>query len=428
MPTKIDFRQYLIIALSIAIFTTPLGVLTIKGWAGYHLFICTLLSLILLWTNRQHSTNLDTSDRCQIRIMAWVFTLPFLATLTAQLLRNDFDLPALDSPARFILAIPILYGLIISKMNIARLLIIVIPLSAIATYLLIPYLPQKGWAINSNRLATYSVDPLTFGKIALSLGLMSALIAIENIHKKFIFVIALFGLILGIYMSIGSGSRTGWLSVLLVIFFLLIHFFKKTSSITKKIMGSVIVSVALLTPFLTSPQALNRASEALLELQAWQPSNDTVDTSVGMRLSFWRIGSQLFVEKPITGWGDNGFKERLAASDFSAIASQYTRDFTLGAGFHSDIMQNAVRSGFGGLIAYLGIFLVPLIFFIKVYLKNQSCRLISGLGIIYVCVELVSSLSTEVLSLKSTASFYGLMIAFLMAGSFNMKNQQSKQI
>ena len=426
MPSKIEFRQYLIIALSIVIFTTPLGVLTIKGWAGYHLFICTLLSLILLWINRQHSTNLDISDRSQIRIMAWVFTLPFLATLTAQLLRNDFDLPALDSPARFILAIPIFYGLIASKINIARLLIIAIPISAIATYLLIPYLPQKGWALDANRLATYSVDPLTFGKIALGFGLMSALITIESTHKRLIFMIAVFGIILGIYMSIQSQSRTGWLSVLLVILFLVIHFFRKSGSANKKIIGLVIISGALLIPFLTSTQVSNRVSQAVNEIEAWH--EDNMYSSVGMRISFLRIGTQLFVEKPITGWGNDGFKERLDSPDFRAIASQHTRDFTLTAGFHSDIMQNAVRSGLVGLIAYIFIFLVPLVYFIKLYLKNQSCRLISGIGIIYVCVELVSSLSTEVLSLKSTASFYGLMIAFLLAGSFNMKNQRAKQI
>jgi O-antigen ligase len=162
------------------------------------------------------------------------------------------------------------------------------------------------------------------------------------------------------------------------------------------------------------------------EIKVWQSSKDNADTSVGMRLSFWKIGTQLFIEKPITGWGNDGFKERLAQPNFREMASQHTRDFTLSAGFHSDIMQNAVRSGLGGLIGYLCIFLVPLIFFIKFYLKNQSCRLISGLGIIYVCVELVSSLSTEVLSLKSTASFYGLMIAFLVAGSLNMKTQSPK--
>ncbi len=428
MLSKIDFKQYLIIALSIAIFTTPLGVLTIKGWGGYHLFICTLLSLILLWINRQHSTNLDISDRSQIRIMAWVFTLPFLATLTTQLLRNDFDLPALDSPARFILAIPILYSLIASKINIARLLIIAIPISAIATYLLIPYLPQKGWALDANRLATYSVDPLTFGKIALGFGLMSAFFAIENTHKKLIFIFATLGAILGIYMSTQTQSRTGWLSVFFVILFFVIHLFRKTDSVTKKLIASTIVSVALLTPFLANPQALNRVSQALNELQAWSSSKDTADTSVGIRLSFWRIGTQLFIENPLTGWGNDGFKERLAQPDFKEMANQYTRDFTLTAGFHSDIMQNAVRSGLGGLIAYICIFLAPLVIFVKLYLKNQSCRLISGLGIIYVCVELVSSLSTEVLSLKSTASFYGLMIVFLMAGSFNMKNQQAKQI
>ncbi len=426
MLSKIDFRQYLIIVLSLAIFTTPLGVLTIKGWAGYHLFICTLLSLILLWINRQHSTNLDISDRSRIRIIAWVFTLPFLATLTTQLLRNDFDLPGLDSPARFILAIPILYSLIAFNINIARLLVISIPISVIATYLLIPYLPQKGWALDNARLATYSVDPLTFGNIALGLGLMSAFIAIEFRHRKLILILAVFGIILGIHMSIESQSRTGWLSVFLVILFLVIHLFRKTDSIKKKVIGSVILSICLLTPFLTNPQVLNRVSQAVHEIKVWQPSKDNADTSVGMRLSFWKIGTQLFIEKPITGWGNDGFKERLAQPDFREMASQYTRDFTLSAGFHSDIMQNAVRSGLGGLIAYLSIFLVPLAFFIRLYLKSQSSQLISGLAIIYVCVELISSLSTEVLSLKSTASLYGLMIVFLAAGSINMKTQLQK--
>lgn len=45
MQSRIDFRNYLLIFLAIAIFTTPLGVLSIKGWAGYHLFICAFFHL-----------------------------------------------------------------------------------------------------------------------------------------------------------------------------------------------------------------------------------------------------------------------------------------------------------------------------------------------------------------------------------------------
>lgn len=428
MLSKIDFRQYLVIALSIAIFTTPLGVLSIKGWVGYHLFACAILSIILLWTNRDCIANVDISDRSKIRLMAWIFTLPFIATLVAQLLRGELNLSALDSPARFILAIPILYGLIATKINIARLVTFAIPISVIATYLLIPYLPQKGWAIDSNRLATYSVDPLTFGKIALGLGLMSAFIALENIHKKLILVIATIGLMLGIYMSIESQSRTGWLSVLFVILFFIFNFFRKTGPNSKKIIGSVMVSIVIAIPFLINPKVSTRITQAAHEISAWSANKNTVDTSVGMRLSFWKIGSQLLIEKPITGWGNEGFKQRLAGRDFEQLATQYTRDFTLTAGFHSDIMQNAVRSGIGGLIAYLSIFLIPLILFIKFYLKNQSSQLTCGLGIIYVCVELISSLSTEVLSLKSTTSFYGLMVAFLIAGAINAKTKTQKTI
>lgn len=351
------------------------------------------------------------------------FALPLVATLLAQLLRKEFNLSALDSPARFILVIPILYSLLKLNINLTRLLVISIPLGVIATYFLIPYLPQKGWALDSNRLATYSVDPLTFGKIALGLGLMSALIAIEKIQDKLIFIVALSGTILGIYLSIQSQSRTGWLSIFFITLFLIIHIFRSVKSVSKKIIVSLILSTCLLTPFLTNPQVLNRAHQAILEIKTWQPNKNSIDTSVGMRLSFWSIGTQLFLEKPITGWGNDGFKQRLAEPDFQEIASQYTRDFTLGAGFHSDIMQNAVRSGFLGLAAYLSIFLVPLTFFIRLYLKNRLSQLMSGLGIIYVLTELISSLSTEVLSLKSTASFYGLMVVFLLAGCLNTRSQ-----
>ncbi len=424
MLSKIDPRYYLTIALSIAVFTTPLGILTIKGWAGYHLFICALLSMMLLWMNRQHLSKLDISDQSQIRIMAWILALPFLATLAAQIFRNEINLPALDSPARFIFAIPILYGLMASKINIERIFVIAIPLGVIATYLLIPYLPQKGWVLDpTGRLATYSVDPLTFGKIALGLGLISLFIAIENIQKKIILIIAFLSALIGIHMSILSQSRTGWPSIFLFLTFLTLHFFHKKISISKKIFLTLGLCIVVLTPFLTNPKVLDRTVSAIQEIKEFQTKNIEKNKSVEMRLSFWRIGAQLFIEKPITGWGNDGFKERLAAPDFREIANQHTRDFTLGAGFHSDIMQNAVRSGIGGVLAYLSIFLVPLAFFIRLYLKNPSSQLMSGLGIIYVCVELISSLSTEVLSLKSTASFYGLMIVFLVAGSLNTKNQ-----
>ncbi len=418
----LNYKNYPLTALQVVIFTTPLGILTIKGWAGWHLFIGMLFSVFVLLLNKKNNPRQAVEYKSsQLHMMALVLTLPFLATLITQLLRNQFDASDLDSPSRFLIAIPILYALTVANINTAKILTLAIPLSAIASYLLIPYLPQKGWALEAGRLATYSVDPLTFGKIALGIGLMSVFIAIENAQKKLILIIAIIGAGLGMYLSIQSQSRTGWLSITFVLFFLVVHVLNKNASAIKKIITSVIIVAAISTPFLTNPQVISRVTEAIHNIKTWQPNKNTVDTSVGMRMSFWLIGSQLFIERPIKGWGNDGFKERLTDSDFSEIASQYTREFTIGAGFHSDIMQNAVRSGISGLIAYLAIFLIPLLIFIYQYRHNLYTRTASGLGIIYVCVEFVSSLSTEVLSLKSTTSYYGLIIAILVAESIKTK-------
>ncbi|MGZ8162557.1 MAG: hypothetical protein ACXWTT_06790, partial [Methylobacter sp.] len=90
---------------------------------------------------------------------------------------------------------------------------------------------------------------------------------------------------------------------------------------------------------------------------------------------------------------------------------------TMGAvGPHNEYLANMVRSGIFGLIAVLMQFFVPGVVFIRgLKSLDQRIKSTSAMGLCLVMGMMITGLSVEVLTLKYTNSFYGLMIAALCA-------------
>ena len=85
-------------------------------------------------------------------------------------------------------------------------------------------------------------------------------------------------------------------------------------------------------------------------------------------------------------------------------------------GPHNEYFSNMVRSGIFGLIAVLLQFCVPGMVFIRGLKSSvKAIKCTSAMGLCLVMGMMISSLSLEVLALKYTSSFYGLMIAALCA-------------
>jgi O-antigen ligase len=137
-----------------------------------------------------------------------------------------------------------------------------------------------------------------------------------------------------------------------------------------------------------------------------------IDNSVGMRLSFARMGYYLFTLRPFSGYGDHNFKDRINDPFPSSFTTQYTRDFPVNAGFHNEFTTNMVRSGIWGFISTALLFFVPLGIFAYA-LKQSICNDIALFGLAFVICELISSISTEVFNLKFTATLYSFIIAIL---------------
>jgi O-antigen ligase len=199
-------------------FIAPLGLLIVKGWIGWLLFLQSLIALILTFKSKETLRNFCVNKWSVLVFIT--FSLPLVAILNSQFLNNSWEWRYYDSPSRFLFAIPLIMYIWQSKIKLQSLLEFTFPLTLIVTFIALPFLPKLGWGADPSRLATYFVDPLTFGRISLTFGLVS--LAFINFKNKSLIanLVLLIGFILGLYLSVKSGSRTGWLAVPVVFIFL----------------------------------------------------------------------------------------------------------------------------------------------------------------------------------------------------------------
>jgi len=126
--------------------------------------------------------------------------------------------------------------------------------------------------------------------------------------------------------------------------------------------------------------------------------------------------------RPVSGWGDESLSSNINDESIAVFSSKASREELLAVGFHNDFVANAVRYGIGGLLAILAIFMVPLIFF-AYCLRYKPVASFAMMGLAYVLIQSVSSLSYHVLDFKFMASFYALMVSVFIGVIINKLRQ-----
>lgn len=408
------------------LFITPTFTLLIKGWTGILLVIAAIFAIFILSINP--AKNLTTTFNPLQKKMIWgviiTFTSPCLAILMSQVFQNKFSLQTYDAPSKFLLAIPIFLLLTRLKVNLEKLIEYIFPTTLLLTLLFMPFLPKTGWGIYVHRVTTYFVDHLTFGRICIAFAILS--LATLNFKKPIQLsnLFKLLGVLAGIYLSINSGSRTGWLALPLALALIVsIQFQDKLKAFLTGAIVAISVSLVMYQNIETVKQ---RTNDAINEISTYQMDSVNPDNSVGQRISFIRMGIYYFSLNPLSGWGDHGFKSHINDAEITKFTSEYTRQFALNAGFHNEFITNAVRSGIWGIIATALLFFIPLWILITSR-KLTEYKNLRYLGILYIICEFISGMSTEVFNLKFTASLYAIMISIILGCLISsIKNEHQK--
>ena len=391
----------------------PLLYLTLRGWTNtlaIVLFVIALFHFFRLPRSAWGIKNISGTEWAVIIALA----SGFLAILISQLLRQNVVVKPYDGPLRMLLCAPVFLLLLKKKIDFVQIFQYICPLSLLILLVFVhlyPF-PIGTWG---GRFGTYFVDPNTIGIYTMLLGFL-CLFSIDAVSKDgmALRLLKCAGVLAGFYLELKSKTRGAWIAEpAMLALWVAIHWQSKSK---EALFISTLISVlAILGFYFFIDFFHDRANSIYYEIVSWINKTNT-DTATGLRLSMWQISWVLFKHSPFYGYGDLGYQSQLLIPQIQSAFSQEAISTMRTVGPHNEYLANMVRSGIFGLTAVLLQFFVPGVVFIRGLKSSiKGIKSASAMGLCLVMGMMITSLSLEVLTLKYTCSFYGLMIAALCA-------------
>jgi O-antigen ligase len=419
LKKQIESGTFLIIVLCL----TPALALIIKGWASACFLLSMMVSLIYL-LKTQANFRFDfyqelARNKKLLILIAFPLVLPIITVSITSLFKGTLEIRDLDGPSRYIFALIFLVFLLkrIIPLNWIFVAITSLP---ILTFFLIDFTEKKAWATTS-RLTVHFIDPITFGSICLTFAMLSLIIFFHKKAKNFLRIISLISCVLGIYLSIKSESRTGWIALPIVIF-LIIKYQTNTNFFRSIIVSLLLVITLGIFSYNFSTIVKNRFDAAVLDLKKYKWNEVNENTSLGERISYIRMGWYYMTLRPLTGWEGLNFLDHKDDARVALHSSPEIREGVKGGGFHNEYINNAVKFGIFGFIYSVLLVLLPGIFFTKILYFDRK-NISALLGLTLTVMYFFSGLTYQVLDFKFTISLYCAVLMLLVASSINMTNK-----
>ena len=387
----------------------PSAMFAVKGGMNGSFLPLLLISLAVLAVRPLALTPV-VWNRDMTHYLVAMSALPF-AIFLSQSFHQHYDGHPYDAASRFLLAVPVFMLLHRLRFRVVAVVQYGFPLAAIIGYLMLKPIAQ-------GRSGIATLDLIHFGDFELVLGVLSLFsMGWTGRDTWFVRVIKIAGFLTGIYASIASGSRGGWIALPV---FLLIYLYSRYGKISLKVLIAAPLILAM-TGFLAynfSHEIQHRLGEVTADLTAFEQGNP--DTATGVRLQLYQAALDVIAHNPVFGVGPEGFAQemdaRLATGELTSLAAE------LGKGeVHNELLSKSAGLGIFGLTAMLLIYLVPLrLFYRSMRSASSEVRQSGMLGLVFVSGFMVFGLTVEVLNLTMAAAFYSLTVAVLLAACLNI--------
>ncbi|MEH6422029.1 O-antigen ligase family protein [Pseudomonas sp. CGJS7] len=221
-----------------------------------------------------------------------------------------------------------------------------------------------------------------------------------------------------------SGSRGVWPGLAIV----LLVGLAVSGGRARKLSWTVLAALAigLVVSWWVSPLAQHmRIQELVSDMGRVQQGNDH-ESSLGARMTLLELAGETFVAHPVTGVGIGSFEQVVRATPQCAPPAPRI-GFCRLAHAHSDVFEWAATMGVPGLIAILGIYLVPLALFARRLraVTGSVSRSTALAGLVLVLVYIVCGLTQSMFAHQLIASFYAVMIGVLYGFSLREAREQN---
>jgi O-antigen ligase len=404
---------------------TPIFFLSIRHWISNVSILAALLCVSLAYIQR---FEFSWQQVPHLKIITLLFSVYALGILISQIGRQTFVMREYLDQTRWLIGLPLFIILFRYRVNYTAFLKVALPVSIFAAWLGLIFFPSDAWY---ERQTISFIDPLTFGHLNLTLGLVcfvSAMFDVSRRKANFYTALNILAFFVGVFLSVKSGSRTGWLAVPVVMCVVSYQIYKPRP--VKSLLMVLAVISSLILFFQLNTEMASRFKLMMDEIFAYPWRGGLApETSVSNRVTFYRLGFYYFSQSPLFGWGNRGYLDIKDAAELLTFSTQGARDFAFNALFHSDWTTQSVRYGVFGLLSVLIVFMIPFRFFVHAIRVGGDLKKVGCMGFAFTSCQLASSLSTEVYDSKGVTAFTAAILAGLLAETISrqeMLNSSSK--
>jgi O-antigen ligase len=211
------------------------------------------------------------------------------------------------------------------------------------------------------------LHPIQFGNIALLLGVLCLVRALLTLDWTWMNLLMWLGFISGLAASVWSQTRGGWVALVLILVWVLMHATRQWTWLKRGVALATLIAclAAIALHFGFAKVIESRVAEVAVEVHAFVDTNKQ-DTSVGARLAMWRKAIQHMSDAPLLGVGAHGWlqirDQGLADGDLQPFIANFSH-------VHNEYLDVLVRRGVVGLAALLLLYLGPMLMFYRPYLN-----------------------------------------------------------
>lgn len=376
-----------------------------------------LLLISIYYVSAKKAWSFDYLDcRLMLAFLAYFLSMMLFVYL------DGWHTRELDRPARFLLAIPVLFVLLTLPYQ-RNWLWGGVMLGAFGAFLLAIY---EKFLLGMER-ASGLENPIMFGNTSLLLGLLSfcAFLYYQSQHKSKIWpVCASLAASSGVMASLLSGTRGGWIALPIIGFFL---FWQSRDVFNKslfKILGAFFIILS--TAVVTLPQfgVVTRIQSAVDDIQRYQ-QGELSSNSVGQRFEMWKGALYLFEMSPLLGVGEYRSKELKLSMEKEGLLDKSVIKFDHA---HNEYLTSLSLRGIVGLFFLMVVYLVPLKLFlgkIKEHSDNWNIKSYALAGALIPMSYMDFAITQSMFSHNIGVMFYAFSIAFFWA-AVRLSERQSR--
>lgn len=343
-------------------------------------------------------------------VIAFAFNL---AVVLMSLAWSGFNFSELDNPIRQLLATAAIGLIVLTKPKAEwfwyGLFVGVIGAACLALY--------QRFGLHWPRAGGFH-QIIMFGDIAMAMGLMS-LASIQRFAKTRLAILPYIAFLAGLAASILSGSRGGWIA--LVLSFIPLYSYGRRTVGSKilavALLGASLIAGACFVPQLGVSQRLVAIANDIHQYQIGNPL-----TSAGARFELWKGAWKMFSEHPVAGVGRTNFipglTELISRGEIHPSVQEYNHA-------HNEMFHALATQGMVGAIALLLLYGAPFVFFIRSLRRDDACQPYALAGLLLVLSFVDFGLTQVLFAHHVGTAFYALTVSVLTG--ICVMTQQSNQ-